>query len=426
MADPIQDALLKAGAAEISGFCAPRKWKREQICDVQNLTYTYNMRVDNQLVEVALNYRIERCTEDYVLSDLVHSVTLFPGEEVFLSTRTKSSVSRFTDDSSISASQASRSSDRIWMESYKSAAMNFSEFSAGASSASSHSDYSNTSFGGSAGVNLLFFSVGGSAAHASGEFDASSSSSFFNSLNQHLSSTAHQTNQVTRDAMSVSMSQINSHRVATAATHEELEVSTRKFRNDNECHTVTHYFYQIAKRQHIKITLESRTLRALNSFAETAVRAKPFNLSIASNAKPNFDAAVIGQNPGVDLKAAAVGARVVSSDVQNLQRVANTPFAAFQADEEARVAAVNKVQEILAEQETEYTFESTDIIPTEAVYVESELGTCMICEPYLVAKQAYELEHLRLENAKLQKEIDLLDKYKDYRCCDDDDDSHSG
>jgi hypothetical protein len=246
-----------------------------------------------------LHYRIERCTEDYVLSDLVHSVTLFPGEEVFLSTRTKSSVARFTDDSSISASQATRSSDRIWMESYKSAAMNFSETSAGASSASSHSDYSTTSFGGSAGVNLLFFSVGGSAAHASGEFDSSSSSSFFNSLNQHLTSTAHQTNQVTRDAMSVSMSQVNSHRVATAETHEELEVSTRRFRNDNECHTVTHYFYQIAKRQHVKITLESRTLRPLNSFAETAVRAKPFNLSIAANAKPNYEAAaVIGQQPG--------------------------------------------------------------------------------------------------------------------------------
>jgi hypothetical protein len=421
MATTVQDALAKAGADDLSGFCPPRQWEREHICDVQILNYSYNMRVDNQLVECTLRYRIERCTEDYVLSDLVHSITLFPGEEVFLSTRTKHSVARFTDDSSISASQASRSSDRVWMESFKAAATNFSETSAGTSNSSSHSEYSTTSFGGSAGVNLLFFNIGGSAAHASGEFDASSSSSFFNQLNQHLSSTAHQTNQVTRDAMSVSMSQVNSHRVATAETREELEVSTRRFRNDNECHTVTHYFYQIAKRQRVKITLEGRSCRPLNTFADTAVRAKPLQLSIASNAKPNYEATAAG-NPAL-VRGNLLLTQNVSADQVNLQRAASVPFSAFQEDEKARLAALAKVEAILAKQSTEFSFESVDIIPTEALFVESELGSCMICEPYLVAKQQYELEHLRLENVKLQKEIDLLEKFKDYRCCDDDDEN---
>src|SRR5215470_5739981 len=96
----------------LGDHCPPRKWERENICDVSILTFSYNMRVENQLVECTLRYKVERCTEDYVLSDLIHSVTLFPGEEVLMSTRNRHSIARFTEDSSFSASQVSRSSDR--------------------------------------------------------------------------------------------------------------------------------------------------------------------------------------------------------------------------------------------------------------------------------------------------------------------------
>ena len=219
--------------------------------------------------------------------------------------------------------------------------------------------------------------------------------------------------------MSVSMSQVNSHRVSTAETREELEVSTRRFRNDNECHTVTHYFYQIAKRQRVKVTLESRTCRPINTFAETAARQKPFQMSIANNAKLDFTPNTPGA-PGIgDFRDPAQGQ---NADQIKLQRATAIPYATFLQEEEARKAAVAKVEAMLADQAAEFEHESVSLIPTEALFVESELGTCMICEPYLVAKQAYELEHLRLENLKLQKEIDLLDKFKDYRCCDDDDD----
>lgn len=429
MADPIQDQLIKAGAGELAHFCTPKKWKRENVCDITFLDYRYNMRVDNQLVEVTLRYRLERCTEDYVLSDLVHSVTLFPGEEVFLSTRTRHSTARFTDDSSVSASQVSRSSDRLWMEAFKSSATNYSESQAAFSSASSHSEYSKVNAGGSAGVNFLFFSIGGGASVATGEFDSSSSEQFFSQVNQHLTSSVHQTNQVARDTMSVSLSQVNSHRVKTAEEKDELEVSTRRFKNDNHCHTVTHYFYQIAQRQRVKITLESRTTRPLNNFADTSFRVKPFVMSVAANAKLDFSADPAGGQEGPFVKATSIAggagaaARVATVDQMNLQRLSAVPFATFQEDEKSRVAAVAKIEAILAEQPVEYTYESVDLIPTEALYVESELGSCMVCEPELVAMHAYELERMRLENLKLQREIELLEKHKDYRCCDDDHDA---
>ncbi|MEO8613037.1 MAG: hypothetical protein ABI690_34410 [Chloroflexota bacterium] len=77
---------------------------------------------------------------------------------------------------------------------------------------------------------------------------------------------------------------------------------------------------------------------------------------------------------------------------------------------------------LAAQPPLKFEFESVDIIPTEALYVESELGPCDLCEPYVMAKEKLELERLELENQKLVREIEILDKYKDYRCCDDDED----
>jgi hypothetical protein len=413
--------------------CPPRQWARENICDVSILTYSYNMRVDNQLVQCTLRYRVERCTEDYVLSDLIHSITLFPGEEVFMSTRTRHSIARFTEDSSFSASQVSRSSDRIWMETFKSIATDYDETQSTSVKTKSHSETSQTSASGGGGFNLLgIINIGGGAAHSSGEFDASSSTDFFNHLNQHLESTLHQTNQVARDTMSVSLTEINSHRESTEEKNDELKVSTRRFKNINECHTVTHYFYQIAKRQRVKISLIDRTCRPLNRFANTAVKMKAVDMSLASNLKVDPAAAGINDAARTAIMLAAqpfssgtqfvAFDQPVTADQRVLQRAAAVPYATFVEEEKGRNAALAKVGEMLAAQPPiKFEFESIDIIPTEALYVESELGPCDLCEPYVMAKEKLELERLELENKKLAREIEILDKYKDYRCCDDED-----
>jgi hypothetical protein len=415
----------------LGDHCPPRQWPRENICDVSILTYSYNMRVDNQLVQCTLRYKVERCTEDYVLSDLIHSITLFPGEEVFMSTRTRHSIARFTEDSSFSASQVSRSSDRVWMETFKSIATDYDETQSTSVKTKSHSETSQTSAGASGGFSLFgLINIGGGAAHSNGEFDASSSSDFFNHLNQHLESTLHQTNQVSRDTSSVSLTEVNSHREATEERNDELKVSTRRFKNINECHTVTHYFYQIAKRQRVKITFLDRTCRPLNRFANTAVKMKPIELSIASNLKvdPAASVATDAVRSAVMLAAQpfASGAQFVSFnqtatvDQQVLQRAATVPFATFVEDEKIRASALSRVGEMLAAQpESKFEFERVDIIPTEALYVESELGPCDLCEPFVMAKEQLELERLQLENKKLAREIEILEQYKDYRCCDD-------
>ena len=410
------EAIVKV--AETGKMCPPRQWERDNICDVSILTYRYNLRVGDRLVECTLRYRVERCTEDYVLSDLVHSTTLFPGEEVFLSVRNRHSIARFTEDSSYSASQVSRSSDRVWMETFKSLATDFNETSSQSLKTSAHSEFSETGGGGSAGLNLGFISIGGGASHVSGEFDASSSAEFFGELNQHLRSSFHQTNQVARDSSSVSITQVNSHREATAERDDELKVSTRRFKNINQCHTVTHYFFQIAKRQRVKIELVERTCRAVNEFANSASRMKPLNLSLATNQQVPKAGQGTSDAPGFVALAAQPRQLLMTRDQQVLENLGRVSLPAFTEAERARQEAIAKAHEIMAALPGVEPYERVSIIPTEALYVESELGDCMICEPYVVAKQKLELERMALENRKMRREINLMDQYKDYRCCD--------
>lgn len=93
--------------------------------------------------------------------------------------------------------------------------------------------------------------------------------------------------------------------------------------------------------------------------------------------------------------------------------------AIFDQAAQTRAEAVAKADAIVGELPGSEPFEQVSIIPTEALYVvESELGSCALCEPYVVAQHELELERMALENRKLRREIELLEQYKDYCCCD--------
>jgi hypothetical protein len=403
--------------------CPPREWERDNICDISILTYRFTLRVGDVPVECVSRYRVERCTEDFVLSDLLHSTTLFPGEEVYMSVRNRHSVSRFTEDKSYSASQVSRSSDRIWMETYKNLATDFDQNTSSELTTSAHSDFFRGSVSGGGGFNIGIASASASTSFAFGSFDENSSREFVSELHQHLRSSFHQTNQVARDSASVSLTEVNSHREITSELNDELKVSTRRFKNINSCHTMTHYFYQIAKRQRVKIVLIDRTCRAVNEQANTAVIMKPLALSLATNqiVAPEVDPVkgdVPGPVPGAVAVAANFRANVLTRDQLTLQDFNRVATAVFDQAVQARAEAVAKADALVAELPEFEPFEQVSIIPTEALYVESELGSCALCEPYVVAQHELELERIALENRKLRREIELLEQHKDYRCCD--------
>jgi len=55
------------------------------------------------------------------------------------------------------------------------------------------------------------------------------------------------------------------------------------------------------------------------------------------------------------------------------------------------------------------------------VIVKGCLDECDICEPLLDRELELELDRKQLENELLKKQIDLLDKSQEYRCCPDGD-----
>jgi hypothetical protein len=63
----------------------------------------------------------------------------------------------------------------------------------------------------------------------------------------------------------------------------------------------------------------------------------------------------------------------------------------------------------------EYTRESS--LPTAGVIVKGCFDDCNICEPELQKKMQLELSLLDLQNQLLKRQIDLLDKSQEYRCC---------
>ena len=99
--------------------------------------------------------------------------------------------------------------------------------------------------------------------------------------------------------------------------------------------------------------------------------------------------------------------------------------------DDVRAKALNYVTQQLAEQglvdkETgqvsqtvreEIGYERKTSIPTAGVIVKSCLDKCGICEPNELKREELELAQMELQNQLLARQIELLDKAQEYRCC---------
>jgi uncharacterized protein YuzB (UPF0349 family) len=65
----------------------------------------------------------------------------------------------------------------------------------------------------------------------------------------------------------------------------------------------------------------------------------------------------------------------------------------------------------------QHSFEKTSSLPTPGILVKGCLDECSICEASLEQEIELELQKKELENKLLQRQIDLLDKSQEYRCC---------
>jgi hypothetical protein len=433
-----KDALAAEGANTPAAVeCCPQLEPCE-VCDVLNFTYRLPFRpvvvIGDQRqvvpVEVTFHYRLTRCSGPLALGDLIYTTTLLPGEKVRLQSSDRHTRFSFDSESKLSYHNETTSEESYYAAGMAYGMSNLSLLDTSSSSSSFSS--SAVSGGGGAGIDLGFFSIGGSASASS--YDANSASRFSRSLSQHAESLQQHVEVSTRAASSTSVGEVSTRNHQQGESDDQFESASRIFSNPNHCHAVTFLFYRINKCQTVRFELVAIERRVDDPLSPTGVQLNP--------PKPATGVGVLSS------RVLATGANRLEVAQRALQSVAveqgsATPAGSFVARSftslaqqtpigvGVRQAALQQVDQDLVEEgllekvggsvapaaQKAAGWERTMSLPTPGVLVKGCLDDCDICEPEL--KRLMDLEATRkdLENQLLKKQIDLLEKSQEYRCC---------
>lgn len=418
--------------------CCP-ELPKDNVCDVLDFHYRTvhttavvagGRRVQ---VEVLIHARLERCPGQMTLGDLVYSTTLLPGEKVRLFTSDRRTRFSLDSESKVSYRNEQTSEERYYMSSMHDFMSDLSVRDSGSASSSKkgssrgHADTSGA-------IETALF---GPSVDVSGSYDASSTSSFLRELSQHASASDRRSEMATRAASSVSVGEVSSRAHAEGQSEDHFESSSREFANANRCHAVTYYFYQINKTQTVKFNIVSIQRRVIDPAANTRVSNNPFVSDGGVTAIPNGVLATDANR----LKAEAIGRESVAAQVRLepgsgglnlalargnvLESVAQGPIpvdlklrALKQVDlslqREGLLGDTGKVSDQIV---TELSFERTSSLPTPGLIVKGCLDDCDTCEPARKREIELELQTRQLQNELLKKQIELLEKSQEYRCC---------
>jgi hypothetical protein len=413
----------------------------EICCDVLDFRYRLPHRVQvndpagrpaTVTVEVTLHIRVTRCPGPLFLGDPIHTITLLPGEKVKLFTSDRRT--RFTFDSSTNLSYRNEqlSEDKYFMAAMQNS---MSDLSATDSSHSSSSESGKWDFHGDASGSLGFLSASADA-NARGSHSGQSTSDFLHQLSTHATASASQSVQATHASASLSVGEVATRTHISSESEDHFESSSREFTNQNQCHAVTYYFYRLNRKQIVKITLEAIDRRVDDPAAPTGVSLNPPVSKGQIGVVPANVLATQANRVAVE----QIGRDSVSAQVrQNLtsESTTGTAFLSLNAFQPAplaaaiRKAALEQVDKDLVaaglltaaggvvSTAAQKSFEviSESCLPTPGVIVKGCLDDCGTCEPELQRKIQLELDGLELQNKLLQRQIDLLDKAQEYRCC---------
>ena len=418
--------------------CCPDLIKDDH-CDIVNfsrvLTYPTTITAANRrrvIVEVILHFKFSRCTLGLTLGDPAYSTTLLPGEKVKLSTTDRRS--RFTFDSE---TKLSYHSEQISEEQYYMTA--FQKYMADASAAQSgHAESSSEGhwdFHGDAGGSVNPFSLSASAStNARGNHNNHSVADYLNQQRSHVQSSASQSVSATHKAHSISVGEVSSRTHIQGESEDHFEASSREFSNPNKCHAISFIFYRLNKKQKIKFELVAIERRVLDDSAPIGGVLQPGASKIPIALVPQdvpataaiFKTTEVNTVSSISNRASAnqfaelakAPAQVLTVPVFNTDPNFDSPLdgdtraKALKEVDEQLVAKnlIDKAGKVTTETKQVIEFESEFSLPTAGIIVKGCLDECDICEP--VVK-----ERMQLENDLLRKQIDLLEKSQEYRCC---------
>jgi hypothetical protein len=421
----------------------------EDRCDVLTFDYRLNHPVGDVNVEVIIRARLERCSGELTLGDLVHSTTLLPGEKVRLFTANRRNRFTFDRESEVTYRHEQTSEESYYMSAMSTFMSDLSVKQQSQANASSNGSFS--SEGGTSGFFETIFS--GPSVEASGSYNASSSADFLSELSRHAESSSERSVQATRAASSVSVGEVQSRTHAEGESESSFEASTRTLCNPNRCRAITFFSYQINKRQTVRFVIERIDRRVIDPAGDTAVTNIPPKLSGEVSVIPQGVLATNDQRVQVEALgrgsvAASRAGLFTTGEVTDASAGASQPIratrlltaqplsatrlrAAQPISAETRAKALQTVDAQLVEQglinevggnisrdaRRRFSIEISSTLPTPGILVKGCLDNCGVCEPELAREIELDLAKKELENKLLERQIDLLEQSQEYRCC---------
>jgi hypothetical protein len=372
-------------------------------------------------VEVKLHFRLTRCSGPLALGNLLYTTTLLPGEKVKLFTSDRRTKFTFDSDSKVSYRNTQSSEDSFYAHQFSDSVFDTTARDSGNSSNRSHAHVDGH---GDAGADIL--GLGGSA-NMSGNFDSNSLSTYLNEHSSHARSSHSAAEMGTRKAASVSVGEVSSRTHTQTESEDHFESLSREFSNPNKCHAATFLFYQINKTQTVTYRLEAIERRVIldpaNDFTKVALNPiapsdgtgrTSLNL-LATDPKSRFNTL----STAVGSVALAQGPGGVNFPSRDPIEVNLRTLALKQVDKELTDAGLlgpdGKVSP--SAQETFGFKPQKSSLPTPGILVKGCLDACSICEPNLEQDIELDLKRKELENKLLERQIELLDKSQEYRCC---------
>ncbi|MDB4919538.1 hypothetical protein [Mucilaginibacter sp.] len=418
---------MKNTSTDQKGCCPTLDPK--QLCEVMHFNYRLNYRPESETfrefanfpvgIEVKFSFTYKRCPGGLLQGDLVYTNTLLPGEIVRLFTSDRRTT--FTLDTSTAAANRNVQSSE---ESFQAQQMSDSmfDFTSKDSQNSSYTNKAHVDGHGDAGVDILGF---GGEANMSGNFNSSGTSSFANELNQHAQSKQNETAMSTRKASSVSVGEVQTRAHTETSSEDHYESSSREFKNPNHCHAITFLFYQIDKSYTITFSLDAITIRVYNSQLDNArISPTPFTPSDGIGILSTHVLATDAQkfSPAADATTNAARGLFINPAFFN-QEQQPLPQAVIQKvtdivkNELVQVGLLNKDGSVSDSAQKQYGFSSSMALPTPGIMVKGCIDDCDICEDDVHQALKLDLENKQLQNQLLKRQIDLLDKSQEYRCC---------
>ena len=425
--------------------CCP-EISTEPCCESLKIAYKLTNRQLDVPVEITIVAELERCPGPMALGDVLYSTTLLPGERVRLYTANRNSRFTYDSESEVSYRHEQTSEETFYMKTMDRYMSDLTVTDSGSAQSQSHSDFETDVDGSYASIGF----AGGGSVNVEGDFNANSSSSFMRELSRHAEGSHDRSVQATRAANSTQIGEVQSRSHAEGESESAYEASTRAIENRNQCHAVTYFAYQLVKRQTLRFRIKAVLRRVVDAAAGSVVDSRPVRPATGvkvlpdgllatqtarnevqttgrtaataqrANLTPGLGGAGLGTSAGFGRNFAVatasaplvVNAKPLSPQVHD--RVLK------QVDEDLvkqGILAKAGSNEVGAKLAAELEFERVYCLPTQGVVVKGCLDNCNTCEDTRIKQIEIDLQRQSLENKLLEKQIELLEKHKDYRCC---------